>query len=652
MSDERQAQIKGDILVVDDDLPSRQALSALLADHGYEVRSAPDGPTALMIVAADPPDLILLDVLMFEMDGYEVCRRLKAQPKSCDIPILFVSGLGEVVDRVKGFEAGGVDFITKPFQAEEVLARVATHLALRSAHRQLEAQNTELQESEEKYRLLIENLQEGVWAIDSEVRTTFVNRRMAEMLGYTEEEMLGKHLFEFMDEPGIEIAKQNLERRRLGIREHHDFEFLRRDGTRIYTTMETSPITDNEGNYQGALAGVMDISDRRRAEESLRRRVEELDMLNHIAQMVATLTDLPQALEAVAEIVTSQFSATASVITMWGTGQMEVLAWSDRDRVTPDMVGRFLPMASAATIREPLDRGQAISFSDVLSVPWPAELDHLFRTRNIYAVLVAPLRLRGTAFGTLTVATDEAGRTFSRDEISLAETIATDVAAAIENARLFEQAQELAVSRERQRLARDLHDSVTQTLYSVTLTAEALPRVWAKHPDQAQAALNNLHRLARGALGEMRTLLFELQPAMLLEKGPEELLRQLAHATMGRTQATVEVRVQGERALPDEVRVALYRIAQEALNNVSKHAEASQVIVELELEPEQVVLDIEDDGRGFDPEAVLPLGFGVRNMADRAKEIGAAFSLQSNPGQGTQIQVVWPEHPPEHSGGV
>jgi PAS domain S-box-containing protein len=642
MCDEPQTQ--GDILVVDDDLPSRQALSMMLADHGYEVRSAPDGPTALMIVEADPPDLILLDVLMFEMDGYEVCRRLKARPESCDIPILFVSALGEVVDRVKGFEVGGVDFVAKPFQAEEVLARVATHLALRRVQKQLEAQNAELRESEEKYRFLVENLQEGVWAIDSEARTTLVNQRMAEMLGYAEEEMLGKHLFEFMDQRGIEITEQNLERRRVGLNERHDFEFLRRDGTRIYTTLETSPIVDDQGNYQGALAGVMDITDRRRAEEALKSRVEELDVLNHIAQMVATLTDLPQALDAVVEIVTSQFAATLSAITIWSSGQNEILAWFSQDHGPEDMVGQFLPTATAPNIRDPLYRGQAISFPNIFAVQWPAGLENLFHTHNVHAMLVAPLRARGTAFGVLAVMTDEAGRTFSPDEISLAETIASDVAAAIDNARLYEQAQELAVTRERQRLARDLHDSVTQTLYSLTLTAEALPRVWEKHPDQAQEALNNLHRRARGALGEMRTLLFELKPAMLLEKAPNELLRQLAHAAMGRTQTAVEVNVQGERALPDEVRVALYRIAQEALNNVTKHAEASQVTIELDLEPEQVVLHVEDDGRGFDPLIVPQSGFGLRNMGDRAKDVGAEFHLESRPGQGTQIEVVWKPH--------
>ena len=649
MSDERHAQIEGDILVVDDDRPSRQALSTLLADHGYEVRSAPDGPTALMIVAADPPDLILLDVLMFEMDGYEVCRRLKTRPESCDIPVLFVSALGEMVDRVKGFEAGGVDFITKPFQAEEVLARVATHLALRSAHKQLETQYAELR----KLSQAIKQSANVVIITDPEGRIEYANPRFETTTGYTLAEAIGQNPRILKSDVHSDAYYQELwETITSGQTWQGELYNKRKDGRLYWEQATITPVCDESGQITNYIAVKEDVTERKQANEALRRRVEELDVLNRIAVVVASLTDLPQGLAAVAEIVTSQFGATLSAITMWRTGQNEILAWFSRDHGPEDMVGQFLPMATAPNIRDPLYHGQAISFPNILAEPWPDGLENLFRTRNIHAMLVAPLRVRGTALGALVVMTDNAGRTFSPDEISLAETIATDVAAAIENARLYEQAQELAVSRERQRLARDLHDSVTQTLYSVALTAEALPRVWQTHPDQAQDALYNLHRLARGALGEMRTLLFELQPAMLLEKEPEELLRQLAHATMGRTQTMVEVGVRGERALPDEVRIALYRIAQEALNNVTKHAAASQVIVELELEPEQVVLDIKDDGRGFDPETVAKLGFGVRNMSDRAKEIGAAFSLQSYPGQGTQIQVVWPEPPPEHPGSV
>lgn len=126
-----------------------------------------------------------------------------------------------------------------------------------------------LRESEEKYRQLVENLHEGVWVIDKEAYTSFVNPRMAEMLGYTVDEMLGKHLFSFMDQYGVEIATRSLERRKQGISEQHDFEFLHKDGTHVYMLLSTSPIIDEEGNYAGAVAGVQDITERRLMEEAL-----------------------------------------------------------------------------------------------------------------------------------------------------------------------------------------------------------------------------------------------------------------------------------------------------------------------------------------------------------------------------------------------
>ena len=123
-------KIGGDILIVDNDMPSLQTLSRMLVEQGYEVRGTQNGTAALQFVEKDPPDLILLDILMPEMDGYEVCRQLKANEKYRDIPVLFLSALDEAGDKVKGFTAGAVDFVTKPYQAEEVLARIDTHLAL------------------------------------------------------------------------------------------------------------------------------------------------------------------------------------------------------------------------------------------------------------------------------------------------------------------------------------------------------------------------------------------------------------------------------------------------------------------------------------------------------------------------------------------
>ncbi len=130
---------KGDILIVDDTLPNLQFLSNMLKEQDYYVRGAPNGQTALIMANAMPPDLILLDIRMPGMDGYEVCRKLKSDEKTQDIPIIFISALDELDSKVKGFQAGGVDYVTKPFQAEEVLARVEIHLRIRKLRQELEA---------------------------------------------------------------------------------------------------------------------------------------------------------------------------------------------------------------------------------------------------------------------------------------------------------------------------------------------------------------------------------------------------------------------------------------------------------------------------------------------------------------------------------
>jgi PAS domain S-box-containing protein len=149
----------------------------------------------------------------------------------------------------------------------------------------------QLAESEKKYRQLIETLQEGIWAIDKDGCTTFVNPRMAEMLGYDSSEMLGKHLFSFMDEDGVRIAKAKLERRKQGIIEQHDFEFIRKDGQRVYMTLETAPILDDKGRYAGALAGAINITERNRMEAALRSSEEKFRSIVEQSADGIALTD-------------------------------------------------------------------------------------------------------------------------------------------------------------------------------------------------------------------------------------------------------------------------------------------------------------------------------------------------------------------------
>lgn len=139
----------GSILIVDDSADNLRVLSATLRQQGYQIRCAKSGSMALLGVQAFPPDLILLDILMPEMDGYEVCHRLKANPQTCDIPVIFLSALDETNDKVKAFQAGGADYITKPFQGEEVLARVEHQLTIRRLRQQLTEQSLQLKQAKE-----------------------------------------------------------------------------------------------------------------------------------------------------------------------------------------------------------------------------------------------------------------------------------------------------------------------------------------------------------------------------------------------------------------------------------------------------------------------------------------------------------------------
>jgi len=200
---------------------------------------------------------------------------------------------------------------------------------------------------------------------------------------------------------------------------------------------------------------------------------------------------------------------------------------------------------------------------------------------------------------------------------------------------------ENAAAAERNRLARDLHDAVSQTLFSASLIAEVLPRLWERNPEDGRKRLEEVRQLTRGALAEMRTLLLELRPSSLIEAELPYLLNQLGESISGRAGLPVTVSVEGQFSFPTEVKVALYRIAQEALNNVSKHAGAGQANVNLLCESDRITLKITDDGRGFDVSSIPLDSLGLGIMRERAEDIRASLSVQSRTGQGTEIMVVW-----------
>ena len=210
---------------------------------------------------------------------------------------------------------------------------------------------------------------------------------------------------------------------------------------------------------------------------------------------------------------------------------------------------------------------------------------------------------------------------------------------------LAEKAAEEAVTADRTRLARDLHDAVTQTLFSASLTAEVLPELWDMDLEEARKSTEELRQLTRGALAEMRTLLLELRPSTLTQTRLGDLIRQLCEAFIGRSRLPIKLSIQGDCPLPPEVQVAIYRIAQESLNNVFKYARATQVDVNLFISSNSVNFVTCDNGIGFDMSSSKPTSFGLRIMRERAESIGAEFQITSQPGSGTCVEVTWNENP-------
>jgi ligand-binding sensor domain-containing protein/signal transduction histidine kinase len=270
---------------------------------------------------------------------------------------------------------------------------------------------------------------------------------------------------------------------------------------------------------------------------------------------------------------------------------------------------------------------------------------------GIRSIMQVPIKVGGEVFGVFS-ADFIKPHTFENDELRLLMSLAQRAALAIQNAQIYEQTQEKAITEERNRLARDLHDAVTQTLFSASLIADALPKAFEEDMKEGMELLSELRQLNRGALAEMRALLMELRPIALAESHLEDLLRQLGEAAAGREGIPVTVQTNGRYELPVDVNIALYRIAQEAINNSLKHARADQIAIKLakyssfateassESEP-GIQLTVKDNGRGFDLENIPADHLGLKIMRERAQSIGAQLTIESQEGKGTEVSVLW-----------
>jgi signal transduction histidine kinase len=266
------------------------------------------------------------------------------------------------------------------------------------------------------------------------------------------------------------------------------------------------------------------------------------------------------------------------------------------------------------------------------------------------AYLGTPIRAKGQPLGLLSLFA-ETIQDYSLEDITLFMTIADQIGISVERARLIRQSELAAVVEERQRLARELHDSVTQLLYSQVLFAGAsLKSLELGKIDLLEQHLQRLDQAALQALKEMRLLVYELRPADYLESGLAAALHNRLEAVEKRTGMSASLAIDGDADLDETIEMAFYRIAQEALNNTLKHSGAKSVSIHLYRHPERISLEISDDGCGFDLEegglvGSLAGGLGLTSMLERAAEIGADLEIRTAPGCGTHITVTLQEEP-------
>jgi PAS domain S-box-containing protein len=532
--------------------------------------------------------------------------------------------------------------------------------------------STAISKAELLYWHVFDSVTDGLIIADLETgRVLEANPAACEMHGYAPAEFIGLPPTAFIHPDSQKVfSKFILEFRSGGVFDTCVLH-VRRDGATFHAEWRGTAFSYQKN--QCLLSVVRDVSKRIQAEQHLHQRVkartrEQAALLEISHTLASTLELQPRLiLDQLRKIIKYKhaglFGLTDSTLTALAVHGPQQLEQSAPFQIR---------LNGPETLSFLFNGHRPIRIADVTSAD-PAAIflrsllngDAAVLLESVRAWMWVPLAVKGRIIGGLGVA--HARRNFfTAHHAVLALSMADQVAITMVNAELYEHARTLAALQERQRLAQNLHDAVNQSLFSAGLIAEVLPRLWERDQEEARHSLADLRRLTRGALAEMRALLAELRPSVLTDSSLGDLLRQLANAFTGRTNVPVSLTLAGEHVLPAEIQVALYRICQEAFNNIAKHAEASRVEVDLQYDtgavhaspsvtytgvPQGIVVSsvemrIRDDGQGFDPDELnAPGHYGLGMMCERAEAVQAQLTVTSQPGHGTEVRLRWPGIP-------
>jgi PAS domain S-box-containing protein len=516
----------------------------------------------------------------------------------------------------------------------------------------------DLQQSEERFRALIERSSDVITLHRRNGTISYASPSTARVLGYPAEELLDRNLLEYVhpdDQEDVAAAFRDL-LAQPGRSTTARYRMRHLDGSwRWIETTRTNLL--QEQSVQAVVPNRRDVTAEVEAQQRLEERVGER------TREIASLLDVSQATSSTLELdplidellvrlrtVVDYHAVTIYALVDERGPEQRRVALAYRGPLPRERILRRGPVPVSGFHAEALRRLGPIIVPDMGGVtgvmremamvgePIPPEA-----IGHARALLDVPLIVRGKPIGVLGMV-HRVPRFYEDRHARLAMAFAQHAAAAIENARLYEAARGTAALAERQRLARELHDSVSQALYAIALNSAALGESLRKKDARRSARLvKQLRQLARGGLAEMRALIFELRAESLSEEGLVAALAKQTAAVEARHGLKIRNSFCAEPSLPIDTKEALYRITQEALHNVVKHATARMAEVELAHDQDNLVLIVRDNGAGFEADAVFPGHLGLVSMRERAQAIGATFSVQSAPGGGgTRIRVELP----------
>jgi PAS domain S-box-containing protein len=540
---------------------------------------------------------------------------------------------------------------------------------------ELEMQNDELQDvtlklqiSRDQYLDLYDFAPVGYLTLDEDGIIWQANLTIMKWLQTPESKLIGQRLSDSVmpqdqDELHLHLSRGLVAKDRPVA---STIRLIRQDASYFYVRLDSLVRAADEGRLQLRIA-LTDVSEQKQAEatiqvyqsqlerlvevrtRSLAQANEELEQQRRLAEtLIAIVADLNSSLDL--NRVLERILTNLGQVVQHDTASILLV---EEDRL---QLARFTGDDPQAMVRElttrPLHLSDVPHLAAIPSasrqtvVPALGENEKYWLklpvSDQVRSYICTPIMKDGDLLGILNIESFTPN-TFGEGHGKLVQAFVNYAALAIWNVYACVNQQELAVSRERQRIAMELHDAVSQSLWSANMIAESLPSLWQKNKARALEKTQFLAGVTRGIMAEMRALFLEMRPDELESMPLDQSLARLVEAVKSRTELKIDFEEDGQELLPPGVRRTLYRIAQEALNNVARHAHASHVTVKLICSATHVVLTVHDDGRGFDTShPIPPAHYGLSIMQKRAEEVGAELRIESQPGGGTMIELRYP----------